>query len=695
MLRQTSNGSIFFFFVCCVIIHHYFGYFGHYGYDDMLYAEIAHNFTQGLFMFDEPFAHRFPIILLTALSYSIFGVSDFSSALPSMIVTVFLLYLVYDILKTFGKLQLFLGLSLTLFVHILLFYSDKIMTDIYVAFFLFLSVYWVNQYRFYHPNNHQKFSFLFVVSQFLAFSAKETAVLILPLVVVLAIIDYWQRRNMKFWLYSFVFALGIFSAYLFVMWALTGNGFIRFEILSLAHDQQTYVFSYDKQSLSVLLKRIFVDLFKVFVQEGIWVAYIFILPNFMTQNIRKIIKIENTFSLYIVSAVVLLLSVNFMSISPFSYHPLPIDPRHSIFLIPFAAIAASFAIKDFLQELKYGNLIIGFILATSVLVLFFDMPIFYKIYLPLLVLLILFKFYFSVFVRFKFLFVLLFIAILLIKPLEFVHYSVTKVKYHLQREVIFQHLIGTNEKCYVFTDPMAYRIGKYYLGFDSSHSCQFIDYTQMNLPNYDPNIKKYLLSNWHTQLHSSSLGNRPFFARGADSTYQLVYENQHQGLFVCDLQNISIPELSGKKYLSTKNDFESVNNYWTTYPNEIVSYKSSSGQNSIKINEFSSTFILSIDTVINERIDELYFKTEMKVSSSVPLTSQVVLSVNDAEETYIWKSLEMNNGINNNKIWTASTYDFIINKELLRAGSIIKIYVWNPNKDEIFIDDIIVSIFVN
>lgn len=102
-------------FVVIIVLHHLFAYTGHYGFDDIHYAQLANDLLHGKFDFNDHFTYRLPVILLTALSYKLFGISDFASSLPSLIIAILILTVVYSILKNDDRLTLISGLSLTTF----------------------------------------------------------------------------------------------------------------------------------------------------------------------------------------------------------------------------------------------------------------------------------------------------------------------------------------------------------------------------------------------------------------------------------------------------------------------------------------------------------------------------------------------------------------------------------------------------
>ena len=691
IMERTLNNRqapyfIFLFFTIIIILHHFFAYFGHYGYDDMQYAEIAASMLKGQFIYDHSFSYRSSIVFFTALSYYFLGINDFASALPSIIISLSILFIVFITLKKYGSVQTIVGLSATVFTHIFLFYSDKLMSDIYVAFFLLLAVYWIDRYRFGENEKVLLYSFLFSFSLFLAFLSKETAVLFLPLPIVLFITDLAIRRSLGFWLFSVIFGIGITAVYLFLTWIITGDPLMRFEILTQFNQVQTYAYSYDNQPLDLLLKRLFLQLFGRFISEGIFVPYILILPAFFTKNFRELFRVNSSFSLWMVSSLVLLLSANFMTISPFSYHPLPTDPRHSLFLIPIAAIAASFVFKEFLYKKKYKYSLPFFFFLVSMITFFADKTAFKFLYLPLT---LLFLAYLPVrqgkYIRVFF--VLLFMMILAVTPLLFIRYSVSVVKYDLQRQIVFDHFILTDEKSYIFTDPMQKRIGRYYTGFDDSAQSIFVDYTDIPVCNFEEDFKKYLFLNWHTQHYSNSFHQLPYFAKNIDDTYKLVYEKPEQGIFIYELPKLIIPERDGVKILETRNDFEKDYEYWSYNPEIVTNKKQYSGHASSKLFEFSPTFSIEMDSLRHERSGSIFIEVEFQGYFHDFPSSSLVFSLENDEGTYFWEAKSISSQVRTFRSWNPVKHNLILNAESVKPASLLKVYLWNPENDLGYIDD--------
>ncbi|MBW6478975.1 MAG: hypothetical protein K0B37_06050 [Bacteroidales bacterium] len=683
---------IFLVFALIVVLHHFFAYFGHYGYDDMQYAEIAANLLNGQFDYDHSFSYRSTIVFLTALSYFFFGINDFASALPSIVITIAILFVVFEVLKKHGSLQTIAGLSATIFIHIFLFYSDKLMSDIYVAFFLLLAVYCIDRYRFGSKGKVLKYAFLFPLSLFLAFLSKETATLFLPLPLILFIIDLHQKRELKFWICSFIFGAGILVVYLVILWIITGNPLRRFEVLAQVNLVQTYAYSYDSQPIKILFKRVFYDLFARFISEGIIVLYIMILPVFLTKDFKEFFRINTSFSLWTVSSLVLLLSVNFMTISPFSYHPVPTDPRHSLFIIPIAAIAASFVLKDFIYEKRYKYPLLILLAIISVISFLISRPDFYFLYLPLILL-----FFFYTFVgtqqSFRVFFVILFVMILSVKPLLFVRYSNTVVNYRLQKKIVFDYFIQSGEKCYIFTDPMQKRMGRYYSGFDDYANSIFVDYTDITTDNFDEGFKKYLFLNWHTQHYSNSFHQLPYFARNINDTHELVFEKPEQGIFIYEISKLILPENDGILLLETRNDFEKDYEYWSSNPDAISGEKYYSGQTSSQLWEFSPTFSIELDSLWPERSGTLFVQADFQGYFYDFPSSRLIFSLENDEGNYMWEAKEISSQIRTLRRWNSVQHDIILNAETVKPASNLKIYIWNPENDRGYIDDYGITVF--
>ena len=225
--------SIFLIFIIALILHHLFAYTGHYGYDDLHYAGLAADLLRGNMDFEDHYAYRFPVILLTALFYLVFGISDLGSSLPALVISLVILSILFNILKEYGPRVLIIGLSLCTLSNWFLFYSDKLMPDIYVA----LSVIWalavIHRYKFKSEKDKPGlYAFLLALALLFGFMSKGTIVLVLPLLFFLVISDFIFKRDVKFWIYGLLSGIFLMSLYLGLIGILTGNPFERFEAIA-------------------------------------------------------------------------------------------------------------------------------------------------------------------------------------------------------------------------------------------------------------------------------------------------------------------------------------------------------------------------------------------------------------------------------------------------------------------------------
>ena len=318
---------IFIAFVGIIITYHAFGFIGPYGYDDLHYAKLANDFKNGIINYNDHFLYRTTIVVLTSLSYSIFGISDFASSLPSIFISIFILFLVFSVLKEKGNKTLAIGLALTTLSNWFIFYSDKLMPDIYVAFAVIGALFSIHQYR-YNSRNNNPFFYSLLLNLFLLFGfmSKGTIVLMLPLLLYYFVVDVLQNKNVKFWIFTIVIGLALFSIYFLAIKLLTGNVLMRFK--AITSNSYLNLCSYNKQPIRLLLKRIIYEFFKMIIYHGMATGFIFIIAYSIEKKLLNCFKLNDSFSFWTTSSLILLLSSNFMTISLSSYSPMCLDPRH-------------------------------------------------------------------------------------------------------------------------------------------------------------------------------------------------------------------------------------------------------------------------------------------------------------------------------------------------------------------------------
>ena len=123
--ETLTSYSILGGFILFLIVYHVFGYIGHYGVDDMLYARLANDWINGTIDNESHFAFRIPVVVLTGLMYKVFGVNDFASSLPALLFSAGVLFMVFKVLEKKENLVIATGLGLSLLSDWFIFYTDK------------------------------------------------------------------------------------------------------------------------------------------------------------------------------------------------------------------------------------------------------------------------------------------------------------------------------------------------------------------------------------------------------------------------------------------------------------------------------------------------------------------------------------------------------------------------------------------
>ncbi|RLD65077.1 MAG: hypothetical protein DRI98_15030, partial [Bacteroidetes bacterium] len=408
--NRLASPSLLLIYIIIVGLYHFFGYTGHFGFDDLHYAELASGLLNGSLNYEDHYAYRIPVIFLSSLFYGIFGISDFSSSMPALLITFTILIIVFSILRYQGPAVTIIGLSLCTFSNWFIFYSDKLMPDIYVALSVISALAIINRYKYKSDKSRTAlYAFLLALSLLFGFMSKGTIVLVIPLLIYLIITDIILKRDLKFWVYSSISGIGLLALYFFFIWIFTGDLMKRFD--AIAHNSYLNLCSYDQQSLRILLKRVFLGFFELSIFQSLATGFILVFAILFQRKSLRFFRLNDSFSFFLASAVILFLSSSFMTISPTAYAPMCLDPRHYLFLIPVVAIPASKIISDFFTYKKAAIQIIIALFCITLISFFLQGSIFWKLYLPLFAL---FTFYYFTGIKkqFQHLFIILFAAIL-------------------------------------------------------------------------------------------------------------------------------------------------------------------------------------------------------------------------------------------------------------------------------------------
>ena len=682
--------SILLIFFAVVVLYHLFGYTGHFGYDDLHYARLASGLLHGQFDPKDHFAYRFPVVLFTAFFYLILGVSDLASSLPAMLVTVLVLVLVFRILRPHGPRTLWIGLSLTLLSNWFLFYSDKLMPDIYVALAVLWSLAVIHRYK-YGPGQKKAFrdAFLFALALLFGFMSKGTIVLMIPLLVFLLVTDLIRRRDLKFWGFSLASGIFLLAVYLFAIRALTGSLMSRFEVI--ADNSYLNLCSYDQQSLRILLKRIFTGFFGLSVYQSLATGFIFIFAALFQRGSLKRFRLDDSFSFFLVSAVILFLSSSFMTISVHSYSPMCLDPRHYLFLVPVAAIPASRIISDFLESGQSGLRILGVLSFAAILSLFLPGRTFWILYLPLLVLFALYYFAGKP-PRHQPLFLLLFTLVLLLVPLDMVRYA-QQVKYRKQRDMVVEQVLQKNKDCIVITDEVQSRLLAYYSHFSVDQSRRFLSFDEFEA---DPAVdgRKLLLLNWYTRyLSGMEESDLPYFVRNISLLNPVVYRSTKPDLAIYRLEDYLYPDLSGIPLLSSFNDFEAAVPHWNFKEQDLSTRIRFQGAASNRVSGYSSTFEYPLDSLFITSPQDLFIQIELYCYAEDQTGANLVVSLENDAGIYFWKALGVNRFLKAYSNWWPASFGVDISHMDLKNQARLKVYLWNTDKPDVYIDNFSIKIF--
>ncbi len=688
-MKNRNRSLLLLIFICVIIAYHLFGYIGHYGYDDLHYAKLAVDFKEGIVDYNDHFSYRTPIIVLTSLAYSILGVNDLASSIPSMMITVLILGIVYQLLKDKGSRTLIMGLSLTTFSNWFIFYSDKLMPDVYVALSVLLALYIIHQYKF-QSNKKNTFLYSAMLSLVLLFGfmAKGTIVLFIPVLLFFFIVDFLLKRDRKLWIFSIATGSFIFLCYFLIIGHFTGDVFKRFD--AIVSNSYLNLCSYEKQSLTILLKRISYEFFVLLVYQSMITGFMFLIAYLIGKRTLSFLKMNNSFSYWIASSLMLLLSSNFMTISCTSYSPMCLDPRHYLFLIPVVSVPASIIVNEFIVRKAFKIEMISVLGITAFVSLFLQGNNFLYQYFPLFIL-----FFIYIWVKpnkvYQNLFVTIFILVLIIKPLTMIDYA-QKVKYRKQKEVFTEYIINQSDSIVVITNDVQKRLGYYYNEFNKNSRINIMNYSEFENDTLE-NRKKILFLNLYTRyLSKLDYEDLPYYARDISSKNNLIHQDKELNIEIYEMNEILIPEKSFRKILYTKNGFEEQKENWNQNSENLSNEMKYEGTRSIKVGEYSASFKYSLDSLDLDTINRLAVNCSLQCYFEDQTRSKLVMSIEDRNGSYIWHGLEVNKFIKAYSNWWPVNHEITVDIKEIKPGSWLKIYLWNMDKQKAFVDNFEISI---
>ncbi len=667
-----------------LIIHHVYAYTGHYGYDDLHYARLANDLMNGHMDFNDHYSFRWPILILTALSFKVFGINDFAAAIPSLFVGICTQYLVYTIIKPYGIKALIIGLGLTALDGWSLHYSDKIMPDIYINLAVMLVVYFIYRFKFSLQSKNVRWCAFGLAASFLfGFMAKESMLLVLPLLAYLFVVDFFLKRDLQFWKWSFLFAVLFFVLYFGLIAVLTGSAGQRFT--AILQNPYLSLCSYSVQSLSFLIKRISYQFLALLINTGLFVAPgIVLLCLFRNWN-KQFLLFKDEFGFFGIVVLLLLFSCNFMSASMTSYNPLCLDPRHYMFLIPISAIMASRFLSEKLENNKLNQALVLLFLFLAVVSYLNSEHEFKFLYLPLLFLFLLNALLFKNKI-FKIIFQFLFVAILFLKLFDKIRFA-KELDYATQKQVVMDQFVSTTKNAYVITDIVQKRLGEYYNGFSKNGSLQFLKFDDFQPDTLDKKKELYILLNKYTQqLSNLNAEDLPYYALNVDSSV-LIFQEEKIQLSIYKLNQISIPSIVSE----FKTDFEVL----TDSNVKLISNQIKlSGEHSNKIEEYSYTYQYPLDSIHFESDQKLLIQLKIAFWKDLPSKASIIISMDENTTPYIYQSNSCDHYVKAFSNWNQAEVSFVVESSKIKPASNLKIYIWNPEKKEMYMDDFEVKLSI-
>lgn len=671
------------FFITVIICYRLLAYTGHFGIDDMQYAEIAANILNGEVNYDDHFTFRFTIIAATALSYKLFGINDFASSLPAMVLTFLTLISIYSVLRKYGFWTTLMGLALATTSQWILFYSNKLMPDIYLVFFTILAVCTYYRYRFKTQRHTILHAIVFTLALLLGFMSKGTVALLLPWLLYLFLSDCLQKKNSKFWIWAILTGIAWLLIYFASIKALTGDFLYRFK--AIAQNSYLNTCSYDQQPLEILVKRLCFDFFDMTITSGMAVPMVFVMTAFISKKWRVMLTIPDALSYFSVTSILLFLSSNFMTISATSYVPMCIDPRHYLFIVPVAAIASALFLTKKPSRIQIFSIALLFSF-VSIYSFFTNQNIFLRVYLPITLVAITMAILQHKQLKTKHITTALVIAMLV---LPFRMMTEPSYEYNERRDVLIDRVIHGQENGIVISDAVCTRMMRYYNGFTSND--KYVEYGKVGKETLRRNQgKNILVLNYHTlAICGMTYDDLPPYAYNI-----FIKETPEIDRFGVKIYNMDHLEIAIPHYdtlFSSTNHFDSdTPNFWH-HRGDLSQKTSYSGSTSNKVDTYSATFSYPLDSLREIGQDTIFAVINSQCNCYKNTNCAIVVSIDNAGDNLSWNSSCISNGVKAYSHWFPFDHRRELHLNDYPTGAIINVYFYKTDNSEVYIDDFSIS----
>lgn len=779
------------------MVWHLFAFTGFFGYDDLQYAEVAARMMQGAADWNDHFSFRWTITGATALAYKLLGINDIASSLPAMLVSLATLGLITLPLRRYSLSTVAAALGLFSLNFWSLFYSDKLMPDIYVAFFVTGAI--LVYYHVYRMTRRNQVTsgILFALALMGAFLSKETVVLVLPLLGWWLIRDLRRGGRGRFWVTTAITGLLLLGGYLLAVALLTGDPASR--MTALLGNRYVSFCDYSNQPLRQLLVRISYGWVADLTRQGMMAGVILTLPALWLLRIRKKKETGSTpghasqpsgmgssaalqspvmgssvsqhpsvagpvpgrlqfpangdvlsasssatsttagssalrsftpeitgsplhpsadltppgqataagspplpapdpLRFFVSTAVVLLLSANFMTITPWAYNPMCTDPRHFLFLIPTLAISGALALNALHRNRGYWAGVLGTTILFSLQVTAEKSQTLFDQLLPMAGLAL------AAFTLLSFrrnnsrrtsgqnhcnfwhhallpVMVLLLIALMAIKPIRYISYA-RKVNYAGQKAFVREHLLnGPYDR--VYTDEVQRRILRYYQGFREESPEVFNWEEALGLPDHDT-VGIAILINRHTSyLSGGEPGKDPWMATRPELVATKVAEDETAGLALYARRGWVHPRIKA----TCHHGFEEEHPQWSGGRVVTPEVGAASGMYCDAPEEYSATFRIAADSLQLTPGGHLLVTCRLQFNTPARTEAVVVISAPSTGEKELWEGIPLFPQVRAFGTWRPVVVHTLLESDLILPGSEVSVYLWNLKKETIYADD--------
>lgn len=145
---------------------------------------------------------------------------------------------------------------------------------------------------------------------------------------------------------------------------------------------------------------------------------------------------------------------------------------------------------------------------------------------------------------------------------------------------------------------------------------------------------------------------------------------------------------------SNHNNFESDYKFWSKskITTDTISYSKNYSCFISKETEYSTTFNTNFNSIFKNNSEII--STSIKFyNPDSKCNAFLVLSIENRNKTVMWYSVNLNDFINKNKKWQTANLIIQIDNIYYPFNKEVKVYIWNPNKEEFFIDDFSIEIY--